>query len=374
MRAFLAYGLSKEGESLFRQHWLPFDRKQALISMLILMVPVIVFSAGDFKLLEWNGPLFLLPSLRVAVLAMTAGLAVFIRRSSSWRRYDLAVTLWSCLTLAAVMIINYLRLHNITEHAVFDAVIIMLIYLVVPNRLTIQTLIAVLFTVCEIVVLWLKLDPASMLPLYTSILAFVAANLACFAVSWQLNSSRRRDFRVHMEGQRARDELKKLAEIDDLTGVYNSRVFHAMIADEMLRFRRYGRPLSFVMLDMDHFKLVNDNHGHIMGDRVLREVAGVIRSQLRQVDILGRMGGEELGILLPETDVEDGIRAADRVREALEKMYIALDNGGELRVTASFGVTTVKETDTGMDPVIARADKALYLAKDNGRNRVESML
>ncbi|WP_173982238.1 diguanylate cyclase [Magnetospirillum sp. SS-4] len=173
------------------------------------------------------------------------------------------------------------------------------------------------------------------------------------------------------ERKRMEHQLRQMATIDDLTGTFNRRAFFTVAEQEMERSVRYGNFVSLVMFDVDLFKQVNDRHGHAMGDRALRAVAEAMRSRLREVDLLGRIGGEEFAVLLPETPLAGAVEVAERLRQAIAA--IALPLGGDLpalRLTASLGVAERNAEETSVDMVLARADAALYRAKAQGRNRV----
>lgn len=163
--------------------------------------------------------------------------------------------------------------------------------------------------------------------------------------------------------------LREMAKTDSLTGVSNRRHFFERAEAELQRSRRYGRPLSVFMLDLDHFKAVNDTHGHEAGDRVLVAVTGLINERLRDVDVLGRMGGEEFAVLFPETAAGQAASVADRIREVVEQAKVPVD-GGHVSVTVSIGVAELRDADRTMDALMRRADKTLYKAKELGRNRV----
>jgi len=167
-------------------------------------------------------------------------------------------------------------------------------------------------------------------------------------------------------------ELLRHATIDHLTGVSNRRHFLDQAEQELHRGQRYGRPICLLMLDVDHFKKINDGHGHQMGDIALRAVADTCRAALRTCDALGRLGGEEFAMLLPETALDQAEAVAERIRQSIAALSLALPNGDILAMTVSIGVTQVVEGETTVDPALARADAALYRAKAGGRNRTEA--
>lgn len=164
-------------------------------------------------------------------------------------------------------------------------------------------------------------------------------------------------------------ELRRIAERDQLTGVLTRRGFIEKANQEIARCHRYGRTASLVLIDVDHFKTVNDTWGHPAGDRVLRELAATIEAAGRSADVLGRLGGEEFAMLLPETGVAEARAAAERFRAAIAARPIAVDPPHTITVTASFGIAMLDATTTMAEEWIARADEPLYRAKREGRNR-----
>jgi diguanylate cyclase (GGDEF)-like protein len=170
--------------------------------------------------------------------------------------------------------------------------------------------------------------------------------------------------------ERANADLKLLANTDPLTGLANRRRFMEALDQEMERAQRYARPLSLVLLDLDYFKKVNDTHGHAAGDDVLRSAAKVLRSVCRDLDLAARLGGEELALLLPETDAAGAGTVAERVRRRMETTAHLSPMGETFSVTASIGVASLRMgTDSG-EVLLRTADEALYRAKRGGRNRV----
>ena len=169
-----------------------------------------------------------------------------------------------------------------------------------------------------------------------------------------------------MAGERVRAEFEYLATHDTLTGAYTRRAVLAACADELARWSRYGSPFSLLIFDLDHFKRINDEHGHLVGDQVLVDFGQRIQSLLRTADRLGRHGGEEFMAILPETDAAAATQVAERMRAALDTTAAAT---GLPHYTVSIGVTVVQAGDSTVDALIARADAALYQAKAQGRNR-----
>lgn len=165
------------------------------------------------------------------------------------------------------------------------------------------------------------------------------------------------------------EESQRLARTDTLTGLLNRRAFSASLSAEIARSERHGWPLSVLLLDIDHFKSINDGHGHAAGDIVLAKVAAALVREARNCDLVGRWGGEEFVVGLTGSSLEDARVAAERMRVALSALEIHSEAGVRIPVTASFGVAGWEAGDH-LDPLIERADHAMYAAKTGGRNRV----
>lgn len=165
-------------------------------------------------------------------------------------------------------------------------------------------------------------------------------------------------------------QLDRLARTDPLTSLSNRRDFRERAEQELARSRRHGHALALLMLDVDHFKAVNDTHGHAAGDEVLRQLSRELDEVLRESDLPARLGGEEFAVLLPETDAEAACQVAERLRAHLATHPAMLETGHTLTYTISLGVAFWRPSDSGLDDLMLRADRALYEAKRGGRNRV----
>lgn len=164
-------------------------------------------------------------------------------------------------------------------------------------------------------------------------------------------------------------ELEQLATTDPLTGMNNRKRVMSILRDHYAYYRRYKTAFSVLMLDVDHFKAVNDTYGHQAGDTVLKQVAELLKENLRNVDSAGRYGGEEFLVILAESGVDETIQAAERIRKAVES-HTFIHEEKKIRVNISVGIGRIQEQDGDEQKVVGRADTALYLAKNEGRNRV----
>ena len=177
---------------------------------------------------------------------------------------------------------------------------------------------------------------------------------------------------VSLENVDLHRRIQRQAITDELTGLSNVRHFHELLDQEIERAQRFDNHIGLVMVDIDNFKSVNDTYGHPQGDLVLKEVARVLQEQSRDIDFPARYGGEEMSVILPQTDIGGAAMLAERMREAIEELEVRrLDGQGVLKMTASFGVAALPGSATDKRYLIAVADEALYRAKHAGKNRVE---
>jgi diguanylate cyclase (GGDEF)-like protein len=173
---------------------------------------------------------------------------------------------------------------------------------------------------------------------------------------------------IAIENGKLYERMEQLATTDGLTGLYNHRVFQEKLDEALARSRRSGKKLSMILMDIDHFKKVNDTHGHPVGDTVLKRVAATLRDGVRATDYVARYGGEEFAIVMEETDQKGAKIKAERVREAVSKIPFHSDHGG-FKVTISLGISTFPDDSNDKKGLIARSDEALYHSKHNGRNQ-----
>jgi len=178
-------------------------------------------------------------------------------------------------------------------------------------------------------------------------------------------------WRRMQQGKADLEELERLANFDSLTRLENRRAILRRLEDQIKHASRYKEELSVIMLDIDHFKNVNDHYGHLTGDDVLENVATLVRQVIRDPDTAGRCGGEEFVIILPKTNLSTALYVAERVREAIESAEMKAPEGDVFTITVSQGLSSY-EPGEDEHSLISRADGALYRAKESGRNRVET--
>lgn len=172
------------------------------------------------------------------------------------------------------------------------------------------------------------------------------------------------------ELQAAKNRAEQLAHLDELTGLNNRRAFFDFGNRAVKQAIRYQHPVAVIMMDIDHFKNINDNYGHSVGDEVLRNAAITLQNTVRAIDIAARIGGEEFAIILPETDKDEASQLAERLRANIENTSI--EHGSKtLKITASFGISVSRTTEQTLESMLTLADDALYIAKKKGRNQVK---
>ena len=179
-------------------------------------------------------------------------------------------------------------------------------------------------------------------------------------------------WQAYLRSKADQEQLERLANIDPLTGLLNRRAILNKLDEYIASSRRYDEKLSIIMLDIDHFKVVNDKYGHMVGDDVLERLSVTIRGRVRDTDALGRYGGEEFLMVMPRTDFSAALMVGERIRVTIAKTEMMDAQGGSFYITVSQGITSHRTGDD-RNSMISRADDALYRAKANGRNRVEAL-
>ena len=234
---------------------------------------------------------------------------------------------------------------------------------VITSALTLGKL-ATLANVGLIAACYILLGSASFLEMLTlRFVAGFAAQLAPVLLVAYITTMFSADIRYGLQ------HAKLLSETDDLTGLFNTRGF-AIAANRLFgQATRYGRPASVLMVDSDNLKGINDSHGHDAGSRLLRQVANAVQSELRATDVPARYGGDEFIVLLPETPPKGALDVAERIRNAIASRPLAI-NGQQINATVSVGIACYPEDGRTLDALAARADRALYQAKQEGRNKV----
>jgi diguanylate cyclase (GGDEF)-like protein len=273
-------------------------------------------------------------------------------------------------SIAAVAIDQWVT-PNITPFLVSCMVVSLVLYM---RPVSSALLYLATYSALHVALGWTQLNPALLLSNRLSAFAACGAGWALSALLWRkftvITLQQEQLDKAQAELQQKQRELERLTRQDGLTGLFNRNTFVELSRSELQRAQRQGSSTTILLLDLDHFKRINDTWGHPAGDAVLRHVATLASTTVRSTDLVGRLGGEEFIVLLPNTSAEAGRKLAEKLRQRLETSVITWETT-RITVTASMGLssTTVAE-NRGFDHLYNEADKALYLAKQRGRNQV----
>jgi diguanylate cyclase (GGDEF)-like protein len=356
-------------ESGYRRQHLRQDIRQCILLGAVWLLPNFVFFQINYQLYGNQALFFSLSGYRLFLTASIFITGLLIARTKSPVSYDRLIFAGSSVILGGVLLTNHyhtpLHLHTMG----LDYLIILSIYLMVPSRLRNKAIPCVVFSLVNILEHAMS-DNALSGPILTMmVISFAMANLLGIWASSHFYSYRRQQYEAQVRAYELRKDLIQNALVDQLTGVSNRRHFFQIAEAEFERFQRYKRPFSLLMIDLDHFKHINDQFGHPVGDKVLRDLAATINRCRRDTDTFGRLGGEEFALLLPETTLSGATDIAVRLRRACHGLALPAETAR--RLTISIGVTQIRTDDPNFDAVLARADETLYRAKTNGRDRVE---
>jgi diguanylate cyclase (GGDEF)-like protein len=360
-----------ELEAEYRQHFLKADIAQATLGLGLLTAPAIFFVWSDYLLFGLTVPFALLILLRLLVVGSAVSIGLSMRRVTNYRVYDRLVLLWAMIGLLSISIVNMTRPPGYSQNFAMDAFMLLAAYLVIPARPRDRMLFGACITIGTAALYMTGRRVAD--PLTANIIwsTFILAHLTGITVARRLSVLRREQFAALIELQRTRDALQVMATTDSLTGLMNRRSLLEFARVRLDEARETGAPLTVIALDLDHFKQVNDNFGHAAGDGVLGACAKVLCDQTRRTDVVGRLGGEELAVVLPMTTLATAREVAERIRQTMHDLRLVVD-GNDVRVTTSLGVAELLPEDDSADELFKRADRALYAAKRRGRNRVEA--
>lgn len=357
-----------EGDYRFAQ--LKTDIRQSILHMFLVSLSVLALLYVDAILFEGRPELFsLMVSCRVGYVLVTILFGFVLYRTDKVRVYDRLIFGWLLFTIIFLVLFNFTRPADYLTSS-FDVIVPFAIYMLSPLRIHQTVALAVGFSAGTLYVdhfFKFGVDPVTLKVATT-------AQLVVHVIGWlsamQLQTYRRKSFRAYIDEKDAKEMVAYLANIDPLTKSLTRRHFFSFAESEFMRFKRYQRAMAVMVIDADHFKKINDTYGHYAGDLALRSLSLVAMDHKRSQDTFGRLGGEEFGLLLPETNLEQALVVGRRIQQMWEQSPVNLD-GELIHSTISIGVAEASPDDKSLDDLLRRADKMLYKAKQNGRNRVE---
>lgn len=368
-------------ECAYRERIAPSMSRFARVTVALAAVFFLAFAYSDVLALGWRSTALVLVACRATVAV--AGLLVVIRLA----RRPLAVTtgvpvsLFEALVFAAFGLVIWYRTDAAEIFGVSIVAMLSAVYFFLPNRALNSVLVALAGTAAFLLLVRVRVA-MPMSHQVDLLLLLVLVNSFGIVGSYRLSRVARDQFRLLSMAERANASLQRevaarrdleqqlqlLATTDDLTGLNNRRQYLRRSAEILVGADRTGNPVSVLLMDLDHFKRINDSFGHETGDAALRAVAGVLHRELRATDLAARYGGEEFAVTLPDSDPERGRTVAERIRRAIEGMSIPGAPAG-LGATVTIGIA-VRTGGEDLESLLRAADSALYRGKDAGRNRV----
>lgn len=358
-----------ELEGDYRVFHLKDDIRQSSFYIILATVSVAIMVGTDAILYRNQPDLMLWMFLYRGTFAFISILIlILIRRTTRIKIYDRLMVAWLGFVILFLLLFNFTRPAHFLTTA-YDVILPLATYMISPLKIFYSFALAFGFSAGILYIDYFHktdIDPAT---LNMVLIAQLIVHIIGLTSSVQIQSYRRKSFRAYIQEKDAKEMVAYLANIDPLTKSLTRRQFFNIAETEFLRFARYRRTLSILVLDADNFKNINDTYGHYAGDLVLRSLSLVILEQKRAQDTCGRLGGEEFALLLPETNLQQAKVVAERVQKAWAGTPCSVD-GQIIHSTVSIGVAEANERDTSLEDVLRRADRMMYKAKEAGRNRV----
>lgn len=357
-------------ENEYRREYLETDKARSGLSTTVILVANAGMLGVDYLLFSEAPRLFHWMILyRGLYTLITLPLLAALFRAPDVRTHDRIVFSWLLLTAVYLILFNFTRPPSYLTTA-FDIMYVFGVYTLSPLSFQYTVALVISFSAGTLLVDSVYKTP-SPVTLGIAISAHVVAHLLGFPSAIQFQTYRHKMFKAYLQEKDAREMANYLIHIDTLTRSLSRQYLLSLAEVEFYRFKRYKRSLSVLYLDLDHFKKLNDRYGHHIGDEALRLFTKVVLEEKRTQDYFGRLGGEEFGLLLPETDLEGATVMAKRIKTAWAKTPIEADER-IIHSSVSIGVAEASEKDINFEKLLRRADLLMYKAKRNGRNRIMS--
>lgn len=357
-------------EPQYRAYYLASDARQTSIAIAVWLIPVLLFAYSDYIILGLSPTFAASLILRLVFCVFSLYTISKLLKIATPRDYDQILLRWAIFATAVVLYCNYIWAPLVPPIGTITILIIFSAYMVFSTKLSIRLVPPLILSVGNLFLQWWIDKSASPYSLLTMLVAIVMANVLGIIFSSFFQKHRYTEFKSRQEETRIKEDFIRLASIDDLTGVFNRRKLIQLATEEFERSKNSSEFFSVLMIDIDHFKKLNDNYGHKAGDLTLAKFAAYVTDNLNVKNIWGRIGGEEFVLVLPGLPGKQAKPIADQLRLGLNVNPVNWQ-GELLTYTISIGITERQKHDQSFDDVLRRADKALYHAKQNGRNRTE---
>ena len=375
--------IDPDTEAAYRRRNAPASIRQARYGLGLWAAFLLFFIYPDYLNAGLTGTFWLLLGMRLTLVAAIFGFGLLIARYPGWLMDGRGTALLLVFGWTGFFLLFYLLPEGQLPWVIAMTMALLVgQFVFIPSLVTTGTIPAVyavlgtLFSVSQV-------SEVRAEELCALSLMLAAPGATGLFVVHRFQSDQRRSFARLLQAEQANAELQKEIQMrrelearlkeqvatDPLTGLHNRRSYEMLFQRELKRRQRYGGSLSLFVLDLDHFKQINDTFGHSAGDRALQALAELCRKQLRDADIIGRLGGEEFVVMLPGTALAEAVPVAERLREQIAEMEFETPHGS-FRMTATIGLAALLAGDQGFDELVRRADDALYRGKAGGRNQV----
>ena len=326
--------------------------------MLILGTLFMLFSVFDHLLIRNLHTYYIIFAIRAVAFLLVVVLFLLLGKIKNYDLFALGITIWELITVIAFVVICYFYESPSFSKQVMAVLVILPALFLIPNKWIYMQITATIFILSFIMMSLHVSNPIDSLDLNAGVV-YIIIGLAFSSISSLRTNYYKRAQYINSQ------KLLKISQTDSLTGICNRGKFNDELVKWMTYSYRYKVPLSMCIFDFDDFKQVNDHFGHLVGDKVLIEIVGIINKEIRQCDVFARWGGEEFIILLPNTGTQDALELTERLRKLISGHTFEMGQA----VTCSFGVVSLEDGDT-IDSYLSRADELLYVAKKAGKNTV----
>lgn len=361
-------------DQAYREAYLREDVNQARIVMTVVAFMVLAYIYADYLELGFVPPFFLFATLRVIFFFTTIGLTFHFTKTKDIKFIDVSILTWNLTIVGLGFSSSVCRSAISVENVTVNHLWIVSFYLLIPNRHLFKVLPAMAVSLVSFYILsnyeHFLIQGSVNLSLFTKISTVIAINFVSFIIALRFDAQRYHQYLIQKTLIDGRALLKELANTDSLTGILNRRSFLEIAEIEFDRFKRYGNQFSFAIIDLDKLKSINDTHGHPTGDLALQQLITTIQGEKRSSDTIGRLAGDEFGLLLPETTAEKALEMLARMKTLFINTPIETPHGTRVHVSFSAGVTEARDSDETFDNLYRRADRSLYSAKRKGRNQI----
>ena len=371
--------IDRDTEAAYRSWFHPAMLRQAQVTIFVSICLILLYSIVDYLMLLSTRDWMATVGLRSAIFITGLLVLSSLKRLVTPTQFDVAITFFEFVTIALLLYIFTHYRGDVLESFLSLLLIIIALYLFIPNRFILAVGVAISTSLGFV---WIThFIHGAALPMTTHIsIILLTTNIIGVVYAQRYHTTQRQAFAELMRERSTREQLQveieqrknleeqlwQLAQTDGLTGLANRRHFMDEANSEIGRSKRYQHPVSLLMIDIDHFKNINDTHGHDAGDEVLKQLTELCRHRLRKNDLFGRLGGEEFAVLTQEESANSAKYTGERLRSAVEEHFASTPYA----VTISIGITDLRPGDNGIGDMLKRADNALYEAKHQGRNRI----